>query len=98
MKGINKKELENRLQKALAIEYLRGYCMENKISIKKLNNEIFQLSYNECGFFHSSSIEPNGLLNDMETLPKPTLIIKYDDEKLFIEQTEYTKEYLSDEL
>lgn len=95
MKRINKKEIENKLQKALAIEYLRNYCKENKISIEKLNNEIFQLSYNECGFFHPSNIEPNGLLNDMETLPKATLVIRYENGELFIEQTEYTKEYLS---
>lgn len=98
MEKINKRRIENKLQKALAIEFVRNYCKENKISVDKLNNEIFQLSYNVCVFFHPSDIEPNGLLNDMETLPKTTLIIRYEDEKLFIEQTEYTNEYLSNEL
>lgn len=98
MEKINKWEIENRFQKALVIEYLRDYCKENKISLEKLKDEIFQLSYDQCGFFHPSNIEPNGLLNDMETLPKTTLVIRYKDEKLFIEQTEYTKEYLCNEL
>lgn len=60
MKTINKRELENRLQRALAIEYLRDYCMENKISIEKLNNEIFQLSYNECVFFIQAILSQTG--------------------------------------
>ncbi len=94
---MNKKEIENKLQKALTIEYIRDYCKKNKISIKKLEKEIFQLSYNCCGFFHPSDIEPKGLLNDMETLPKTTLIVKYENERLIIEQTEYTKEYLAED-
>lgn len=98
MKKIDKREIENKLQKALVIEFLRDYCNKNKISIDKLSNEIFSLSYNECAFFHPSDIEPNGLLNDMETLPKPTLAIRYEDGKFFIEQTEYTKQYLSKDL
>lgn len=95
---MNKKEIKNKLQKALTIEYIRDYCKENKISIKKLEKEIFWLSYNCCGFFHPSDIKPNGLLNDMETLPKTTLIIKHENERLFIEQTEYTKEYLVEDV
>lgn len=95
MEKLNKREIEGKLQKALAIEFLRDYCNTNKISIEKLNKEMFQLSYNVCAFFHPSDIEPNGLLNDIETLPRTTLVIKYEEEKLFIEQTEYTKKYLS---
>lgn len=98
MEKLNKKEIENKLQKALAIEYLREYCSENKISIEKLKNEIFQLSYNQCGFFHPNDIEPNGLLNDIDTLPKTTLVIRYEEGKLLIEQTEFTTEYLTIEL
>jgi len=96
MERVNKMKIEKELQRALAIEYVRDYCKENNISIAKLNNEIFHLSYNECGFAHPSDIEPEGLLNDMDTLPKVTLVIKYEDEILSIEQTEYTKEFLSE--
>lgn len=98
MEKLNKKEIENKLQKALAIEYLREYCSENKISIEKLQNEIFQLSYNQCGFFHPNNNEPNGLLNDIDTLPKTTLVIRCEEGKLLIEQTEFTTEYLTNEL
>lgn len=94
MKKINKWDIEKKLQRAIAIEYVRDYCNENKISIEKLEKERFYLSYNVCGFFHPSEVEPDGLLNDLETLPKPTLIIRYENEMLVIEQTEYTKEYL----
>lgn len=97
MDKIDKWKIEKELQRALAIEYVRDYCKENKISIEKLEKEIFNLSYQVCGFLHPSDIEPDGLLNDMETIPKPTLTIRYEDNKLSIEQTEFTKEFLSAE-
>lgn len=97
MKRVDKWNTERELQRALAIEFVRDYCKENKISIEKLEKEIFDLSYQVCGFLHQSDIEPDGLLNDMETMPKPTLTIRYGNNKLSIEQTEFTKEFLSTE-
>lgn len=85
------------MQKALVIEFVRDYCEKNHISIDKLKSERFDLSYNECGFAHPSDIKPDGLTNDRETMPKVTLKIKYEDGMLFIEQTEYTKDFLSAE-
>ncbi|GFI05111.1 hypothetical protein IMSAGC005_03965 [Lachnospiraceae bacterium] len=95
MEKVSKKKLENALQRALALEFVSDYCKENSISIDKLQNEEFYLMYNECLFAHPSDIEPNGLLNDLETLPKVTLVIKHEDNILSIEQTEYTQEFLS---
>lgn len=94
MKKVNKIELERELEKALAIEFLYNYCKKNKLSIVKLKKEIFNLSYNQCGFYHASDIKPNGLLNDIETQPKPTLIIEYEDGELVVKETEYTKKIL----
>ena len=94
MKKVSKIELERELEKALAIEFLYNYCQKNKLSVTKLKKEIFNLSYNQCGFFHSSDVKPNGLLNDIETQPKPTLIIEYEDGKLTVKETEYTKKIL----
>jgi hypothetical protein len=97
MKKVDKWKVEKELQRALAIEYVRDYCRENKISIEKLEKEIFDLSYQVCGFLHPSDIESDGLLNDVETMPKPTLTIRYENNMLSIEQTEFTKEFLSAE-
>ena len=94
MEKMNKWKTEAELQRALAIEFVRNYCKENDLSIDKLMNEIFHLSYNECGFAHPSEIKPDGLKNDIETQPKATLVIKHEKGELFIEQTEYTKEFL----
>lgn len=90
---MNKRKIENELQKALAIEFIKQYCIENNLSLEKLKKQRFELSYNECGFFQPSGVKPNGLLNDMETLPIPTLIIKHEDNQLLIEETEYTEKY-----
>lgn len=97
MEKVSKIKLENALQRALAIQFVQGYCKENNLSLNKLKEEQFYLMYNECLFAHSSDIEPDGLLNDMETIPKVTLVIKHENNILFIEQTEYTKEFLSAE-
>lgn len=97
MKEASKMKLENALQRALAMEFVYGYCEKNNLSIEKLKKEEFYLMYNECAFAHPSDVEPNGLLNDMETMPKVTLVIKHEDNILSIEQTEYTKEFLSAE-
>ena len=88
---VNKIELERELEKALAIEFLYNYCQKNKLSVAKLKREIFILSYNQCGFFHASDIKPIGVLNDIETQPKPTLIVEYENGKLVVKETEYTK-------
>lgn len=95
MAKIDKWKIEKELQRELAIAYVRSYCAENNLSLEKLKKEKFELSYNECGFAHPSEIEVNGLLNDKDTMPKLTLIIRYENDELIIEETEYTRNYLS---
>lgn len=95
MEKVDKWKMEREIQKALAIEFVRDYCEQNNISIDKLKNERFNLSYNECVFAHPSDVKPDGLRNDMETMPKVTLVVKYENGMLSIEQTEYTKDFLS---
>lgn len=91
----NKWGIENDLQKALALAFVADYCRINGLSSEKLKNQRFGLSYNECGFFQPSEEEPNGLINDKETMPKATLIIKQIESQLVIEETPYTKQYLN---
>lgn len=97
MEKMNKMKLERELQKALAIEFVSNYCGENNISIDKLKYEEFYLIDNECLFAHPSDIKPDGLRNDMETMPKVTLLVKHEEGLLSIEQTEYTQKFLSTE-
>ena len=90
----NQRKLEKEFQKALAIEYVKDYCIKNNLSLEKLQMLRFTLSCNECGFAQPSTIIPNGLMNDGETMPKVTLIIRHEDGQLKIEETQYTKEFL----
>lgn len=94
MTKIDKWKVEKELQKLLAIEFVREYCHKNNLSLEKLKSQRFELSYDACGFLQPSTIIPKGLVNDRETMPKPTLIIKNVNGKLIIESTEYTKQYL----
>lgn len=94
MKKINQRKLENELQKALAIAYVTPFCLENNLSLEKLQTQRFILCCNECAFAQPSNIKPEGLTNDGDTMPKVTLLIKHEDGKLKIEETECTKEFL----
>ena len=94
MKRTMQKEQE-KLQRAFALEYAKQYCADNELSWDKLKGQQFYSIYGEAFFAQPSDIEPKGLTNDMETMPKPTLIIKMSDEKLIIEQTEHTHKYLA---
>lgn len=97
MEKINQKKTELEFQKALALEFVKEYCEQQNYSLKKLSCLYFSLVYNECGFYCYSKRqhEFDGLLTDMETLPQVILLIKFEDGKLEIEETQYTKAYLS---
>lgn len=90
-------KMEKELEMALAIEYVKNYCIEHDLSLEKLKAQRFALSANECCFAQPSDVEPEGLTNDRETMPKVTLIIKFEDEHLKIEETEYTAIFLKSE-
>lgn len=94
MEKINQRKMEKELQKALAIAYVTPFCLENNLSLEKLQLQRFILSCNECAFAQPSGAKPNGLDNDAETMPQVTLIVKYEAGQLKIEETEYTKEFL----
>lgn len=94
MEKINQRKMEKELQKALAIAYVTPFCLEKNLSLEKLQLQRFILSCNECAFAQPSSVKLDGLVNDAETMPKVTLIVKYEAGQLKIEETEYTKEFL----
>lgn len=91
----SQKELEKELQKALAIEYVKNFCEEHNLSLQKLQTQRFILSGNECAFAQPSDVKPSGLVNDGDTMPKVTLVIKLENKKLKVEETEYTKMFLN---
>lgn len=91
---VNKWKEEKDLQRLLAIEYVKNYCTQNGFSLEKLKTQRFELSYSECGFFQPSDASALGLINDQDTMPKATLIIKNENGELIIYETEYSKKYL----
>lgn len=97
MDKLSQRKTEKELQKALAIAYVTSFCLENGLSLKKLETQRFILSCNECAFAQPSNIKPDGLTNDAETMPKVTLIIRYENGKLEVKETEYTQIFLKNE-
>ena len=89
------KKAQEKLQRAVILELVKDYCSKNGLSMDKLKNQSFYWIYDEAFFAQPSDAEPKGLTNDMETMPKPTLIIRLDNDALKIEETEYTRKYLT---
>ena len=82
------------LQKAFAVEYAKQYCMQRGLSKDKLAKQRLEFVDGAAIFAQPSGVKPNGLMNDMATMPFPTLIITVDGERLKVETTEHTEKYL----
>ena len=90
----SQRKMENELQKAWAIAYVTPFCLENDLSLERLQTQRFALCGHECAFAQPSNVKPEGLTNDGDTMPTVTLLIKFEDGQLKIEETEFTKEFL----
>lgn len=89
-----KKKLDTEMVKILSLEVAKPYCDSHALSFEKLKNQRFALIYGSIYFSQPSDVIPDGLRNDMETMPKPTLVIKNENDCIVIEETEYTRQYL----
>lgn len=89
------RKAETDFQRAMALNLSKQYCKENGLSYDKLQKQRFDFFDGVAWFSQPSDIVPLGLINDMETMPMPTLVLKRDGEKIIFEQTEHTKKYLS---
>ncbi len=83
------------LQRMLAFSFAENYCKNNNLSVDKLKTQRFSLIYGKAFFSQPSSVKADGLCNDVDTMPKTTLIIEIDGDNLKVAQTEYTKKYLA---
>lgn len=89
------KQEERSLQRALALAYAKSYCHERGLSAERLESQKFDYLGGAGIFYQPTEAVPNGLTNDLETMPKPTLILRYRENGIQIEQTEYTSQYLA---
>ena len=84
------------LQRAMAEACVAGYCHEHGLSLEKLKTQKFETIADMMVFAQPTGVTPDGLRNDIETRPYPTLIIRLDDNgNLVIEGTQHTNKYLS---
>ena len=91
----DKRVIERETARLLALSKAEQYCKENGLSFDKLSRQRFRLIYESAMFLQPSGVKPNGLVNDIETQPKPTLIIENKNGRLVVEETEYTRKYLA---
>jgi len=91
---IQTKEGIKGVEKAIALEAAKGYCTQHGYSMRKLAENRFHLIGGVAVFSVPSPVKPNGLMNDRETQPLPTLILRQENGKLTFETTEHTEKYL----
>lgn len=92
---IQQRDAERDLQKVMALNLLKPYCQEHGLSFEKMKKQKFEFINGVAFFLQPSEVKPIGLMNDMETMPMPTLILKIVNGDIVFEQTEHTKKYLS---
>lgn len=85
---------EKELARVLAFDVASRYCRANGLSIDRLREQRFEWIAGVAFFLQPSHVKPDGLANDIQTQPLPTLVIKNKDGALVVEQTEYTQKYL----
>jgi hypothetical protein len=81
-------------QKLAFLEVAKAYCNQHGLSFEKLRKQRFSLIYGEGYFGQPSEVKPNGLMNDLDTQPKTTLIIKNENGRLVVSETEHARKYL----
>lgn len=69
------------------------FCNRNGLSSEKLKKQDCMFFGEIVGFMHEMPYHGHGLLEDLTSQPKPTLIYNVDDGT--IEVTEYTQMYLT---
>ena len=93
--NIRKQRAEEAMQRLLSLVAAKDYCEKNNLSIEKVEKQLFFFGYDSAIFAQPSDVIPNGLCNDIDTQPKPTLIIRNQDGELIIEETELTRKILA---
>ena len=92
-----KREAEQRVGRAMALRIAEAYCMEHGYSMEKVREQRFFLMYDEAIFAQPRGVEPDGLTNDRDTMPLPTLILTVDKGELVVRTTGHTDQYLRDD-
>lgn len=72
-------------------EVVYKYCNQNGICVNKLRTQRTQLIDGKVYYLQDNGVSPDGLRNDLATMPYPTLIVNTD---YSVSETEYTDKYL----
>lgn len=84
------------LMRAMAESYAEAYCKANNLSVEKLRSQKFEIISDRMIFAQPTGVKPDGLRNDLDTQPYPTLILRLDSHgAIQIETTDYTRKYLA---
>lgn len=73
---------------------LQEYCLNNNLDYGKLMTSVKGFSDKEISFYVASGASDKRGLNN-ETPAHIILTVRITENKIYIEQTEYTKQYLS---
>lgn len=75
----------------VATEKATDYCQQNGLSVDKLRTQLISIINDSLYFWQENEAVPNGLKNDLDTMPYHTLIVKND---YSVHSTPYSTTYL----
>ena len=68
------------LLRAMALQCAEPYCEKYGLSVEKLKDQKFEVILDEIFFAQPTGVKPDGLRNDLATVPYPTLIMRLDED------------------
>lgn len=69
----------------------REYCIQHGLNIRSLEKQLIYVINGKTIFAQPSQCRANGLREDLDTQPKPTLIVEKSSRGYIVHTTEYTK-------
>ena len=83
------------LIRVIVESYVKPFCQANNLSPEKLSAQKFEIIADTIIFAQPTDVKPDGLRNDIDTQPKPTLVLQLNSNgEIQIETTECTEKYL----
>mgnify|MGYP004635072643 CR=1 FL=1 len=80
----------NRIVVEQAKRKAKEYCADNGLDISLLDRQVVYVIDGDVIFAQPSGVKANGLKNDLETQPKPTLVLEKQRNGFSVKTTEHT--------
>ena len=90
-RGVRMRSQHSKIDIDNAKRIAREYCIHHGLNIRSLEKQLIYVINGKTIFAQPSQCRANGLREDLDTQPKPTLIVEKSSRGYIVHTTEYTK-------